>query len=93
MLETFTVDTFSGRTGERFKLDLEGHEPLELELVEVTELGAPGAERRTQFSIVFGGPAEPLLPQRIYRVEHPEIGAFDIFLVPIAPGTYEAVFT
>jgi hypothetical protein len=37
------------------------------------------------------------LPQRIYRVEHGELGAMEIFLVPIGPDEvahrYEAVFT
>ena len=93
MLETFTLDTFSGRDGERFRVEVEGHEPIELELAEVTDHGTPGANRRSQFSLVFRGPDEPLLPQGIYRVEHPEIGTFDLFLVPIAPATYEAVFT
>ena len=39
----------------------------------------------------------PALPQRIYRLEHAELGGLDLFLVPIgrdASGiTYEAVFT
>jgi hypothetical protein len=33
------------------------------------------------------------LPQRIFRLEHAELGAFELFLVPIGPGEYEAVFT
>ncbi len=52
---------------------------------------------REQFSLHFRGPATPVLPQRIYRLDHPELGALEIFLVPIrrdAAGiTYEAVFT
>jgi hypothetical protein len=46
---------------------------------------------------VFRGPQDVSLPQRIYRVEHAGIGAFEIFLVPIGPDEgghrYEAVFT
>jgi hypothetical protein len=38
----------------------------------------------------------PLLPQRIYRLEHAELDTLELFLVPIAQdasGTrYEAVF-
>jgi hypothetical protein len=37
------------------------------------------------------------LPQRIYRIEHATLGAFDLFLVPIGPDAqglrYQAVFT
>jgi hypothetical protein len=65
---------------------------FEMELVEVNLIPRePGG--RAPFSLVFQGDPEPTLPQRIYRVEHPQLGALDIFLVPIAPGRYEAVFT
>jgi hypothetical protein len=92
VLETFTAETFKPLLHERFAL-VDGDSRVDLELVEVTESAAPGAERRTQFSIVFSGPADPILPQAIYRLEHPELGAFELFLVPIAAGSYEAVFT
>jgi hypothetical protein len=40
---------------------------------------------------------QPVLPQRIYHLEHPEVGGFDLFLVPVGPNAqgmqYEAVFT
>jgi hypothetical protein len=46
---------------------------------------------------VFGGPAEQVLPQTTYRVEHDALGSFDLFLVPLQPdrggARYEAVFT
>ena len=66
--------------------------PFEVELVEVTEIPRePGG--RAPFSLVFRGGPNPPLPQRIYRVEHDELGAIEIFLVPIASDRYEAVFT
>ena len=92
MLETFTAETFRPLLHERFALDA-GDRRVDLELVDVTESAAPGANRRAQFSIVFSGPPDPVLPQAIYELEHPEIGAFDLFLVPVAAGRYEAVFT
>jgi hypothetical protein len=92
MLETFTAETFAPRLHERFEL-VADQGRVELELTEVTESGVPGAGRRSQFSIVFSGSHEPVLPQAIYRLEHPDLGAFDLFLVPIAAGSYEAIFT
>jgi hypothetical protein len=92
LLETFTAETFRPLLNERFELVAEDGR-VDLELVDLTESAEPGAERRAQFSIVFSGPADPILPQAIYRLEHPELGAFDLFLVPIAAGSYEAVFT
>ena len=52
---------------------------------------------REPFSVVFRAPATPVLAQMIRRLEHPELGAFELFLVPIGPDDvgmrYEAVFT
>ena len=101
MLETFTVATFAERLGERFDLQAEDESSFAVELIEATALGsgepAAGGDRRTPFSIVFRGPARPVLPQRIYRLEHAALGAFELFLVPIGPDgagmRYEAVFT
>jgi hypothetical protein len=48
------------------------------------------------FSLFFDGPAERLLPQRTYRLEHSRLGVFDLFIVPVAQERgllrYEAVF-
>ena len=93
MLEDFTVGTFSGHLGDSFRVHPEDSSTLDLELVSSTGLNE-GSER--PFSIVFRGPGDALLPQRIYRMEHAEIGAFEIFLVPIGPDEeglrYEAIF-
>ncbi len=99
MLESFTLETFAPHQDEPFRLHPDAGDPLDLRLVEVTPLGertAP-AGGRAPFSLVFRGPRAPLLPQRIYRLEHDAIGTFEIFLVPIGPDQegmrYEAVFT
>ncbi len=103
MLETFTVETFSRHLGETFRLDIGQSAPLELELIQVTDQGRESAKRtdgsglRAPFSILFRGPGNVLLPQRIYPLEHDEIGSVDIFLVPVGPDQagqrYEAVFS
>ena len=52
---------------------------------------------REPFALLFVGPPEPILPQRIYVFQHPGLGQFEIFIVPIGvdgEGTrYEAIFT
>ena len=97
MLESFTVDTFAGRIGERFLVRAVTDETTELELVEAAEVGPPPQSgQRAPFSLVFRGPADPVLPQAIYEFAHDELGALEIFIVPIGrdeSGTsYEAVF-
>ena len=103
MLEKFTITTFAERVGETFRICPEEIPPLSTQLVTVTDLSPrmgrslDAGDRRAPFSIVFRGPMTPILPQRIYRMEHEEIGAFDLFIVPIGPDSegmrYEAVFT
>lgn len=91
-LETITAGEFAALRGDRFRIAPDDAPPFDAELVEVTEIPRePGG--RAPFSLVFQGGPSPPLPQRIYRVEHDELGAIEIFLVPIAADRYEAVFT
>ena len=91
-LDTLTAADFEPLRGDRFRIDPGDAPGFDAELVDVTEIARePGG--RAPFSLVFqGGPAPPL-PQRIHRVEHAALGALEIFLVPIGPDRYEAVFT
>ena len=100
-LRWLTVDLFSGRVGESFEVRTDGGDPLPVELVEATESAlpggsGPGGQQRRQFSLVFRGPAGPVLPQDTYRLDHDELGELDLFLVPIGPDAagmrYEAAF-
>jgi Domain of unknown function (DUF6916) len=96
-----SFDQFSGRVGQTFQIGTDGGPSISAELVEATE-GAeaggtgPDGQARQQFALVFRGPAEPVLPQATYAVEHDELGRLEIFLVPIGPTgsgmRYEAVF-
>ena len=95
MLEDFSIATFADRLGETFRLQDASGAPLELELIDAR--GVQGdSDGREPFSIVFRAPASPILDQMIRRLEHDELGAFELFLVPIGPDDtgmrYEAVF-
>jgi hypothetical protein len=91
-LETLTMDDFAALEGGRFTIAPEGAPAFEAELTEVTEIPRePGG--RAPFSLVFEGGPTPPVPQGIHRVEHPKLGALELFLVPIGPDRYEVVFT
>jgi hypothetical protein len=98
VLETFTASTFEPLVGETFHMHVEGDPvPVDLVLTDATELPMASARPgRAPFSVVFRGPAA-IYPQRTYQLEHPRLGPFELFLVPIgtdADGVrYEAVFT
>jgi hypothetical protein len=91
-LENLTAADFAPLLHQRFRVDPGERPPFEVELAEVAEIPRePGG--RAAFSLVFAGGPSPPLPQRVYRVEHEDLGAIEIFLVPIAADRYEAVFT
>jgi hypothetical protein len=94
-LEDLTAATFAPHVGEAFALAAEPG-GFELVLAEVTTLaGRPGG--RDPFSLLFRGPAQPLFAQAIHRLEHAQLGALEIFIVPLGPDAgamrYEAVFS
>jgi hypothetical protein len=95
-LRSLTHETFAPLTGQAFTLPLDGGTlTLTLRGVEVLADGAAAPERRTPFALHFRGPERPLLPQRIYPLEHPSLGTIELFLVPIGGAggaVYEAVF-
>ena len=104
-LESLTAADFRDVKGSKFRLAAGLPEPgatanLEVELADVTEVAGLAPTFRAPFSVLFHGPVEPVLRQAIYRLEHDQFGAVDLFLVPIGPELsagqavmrYEAVF-
>lgn len=95
-LAPLTLAHFAPLQGQRFDLRAEGETAMPVALVEAHPLTAHPGAARAPFSLVFEGPAEPLLPQATYGLVHPALGSLDIFLVPVARSPagirYEAVF-
>jgi uncharacterized protein DUF6916 len=101
VLDRLTATDFASAVGDIFVLDAGDAGALDLELVEARlhDPDAPAKDAsgaRAPFSLVFRGPVDPVLPQRIYRLEHESLAPMEIFIVPVArdqAGTsYEAVF-
>lgn len=96
MLESFTAETFAELVGDEFRVHGEAGELFELRLAASVPIGLAPPSGREPFSILFRGPADPILPQRTYAVEHATLGRFDLFLVPLGAddngARYEAVF-
>lgn len=97
MLDRLTAASFDPHRDSIFRAAV-GDDDVELRLAAVDRLPAhPGAPRRESFSLIFSGPPERPLGQRIHRLRHVVLGDLEIFLVPIGPGPegaarYEAVF-
>jgi hypothetical protein len=94
MSADLTHEEFSKHLNTRFRVYISETETVDAELVDVSEhLVSPRQER---FSILFRTSNEIFLGQGLRRLEHDQMEAFDLFLVPMArddEGTsYEAVF-
>lgn len=99
-LGELTCERFAGCLNQTFSLERPGADPLRLELIQVDPKGGfdPERDKRQAFSLLFRGPAEPILPQAIYPLENTSLGRLEIFLVPLGPDgeggvRYEAVFS
>ena len=102
-LSTVTDSAFNACLEQTFTiegaLNGEGVEPISLSLVlvEVERRGAldQASGGRVPFSLLFRGQPDSVLSQGIYRMNHADIGALELFLVPIGPDAegmrYEAI--
>lgn len=104
MLDELTAESFQPHLDETFTVRVDLVDPvyptMDLTLISVSLLGRPPAEgedRRHAFALLFRGPGEPVLAQRMFQVDNERLGSLDLFLVPVGPDRvgmqYEAVFT
>lgn len=92
-----TLGTFRPAVGQAFTVSDEGGTKVELILAEAAEVDAGPHAPAPAFSLLFHGPADPLMPQATYRFEHGSLGTMEIFIVPLGrdehSAVYEAVFS
>ena len=98
MSEFQTEEEFRQQVNTPFRLQVNAPKPIDLTLVGVESRPSDTTEQQgmERFSVFFLGSAEFLLPQSTYRLVHPEMGEFDVFLVAIGKEAdgyrYEAVY-
>lgn len=95
-LELLTIDMFSDKVGQIFVVEEPNVPAIELTLTEVTALQNYANAARAPFSLLFRSHGNVVLPQRIYMLQHADLGPQALFLVPIAGTkekvTYQAIF-
>ncbi len=84
-LSAFTMETFTEVVQTKFRVRGK-HGDAKLTLVQVESLTPSDAPSPHQecFSLLFRDGHRRPLAQDTYRMEHPKLGAFDLFLVPMA---------
>ena len=90
----FVIETFAPHLHSVFQVEVEPGTFLPFELTEVER--GPAHPRVLMFSLMFRGPADPVYPQRVYRLRHAVLEEMDLFLVPVGRQekgvNYQAVF-
>ena len=94
MLKTLSRAVFEPLVDTSFHVSDGAGQAAAMKLVEVSAGRASSGFE--SYSLLFLGPARPSPAQGTYRFEHPDLGRFDIFIVPIGrkgEGVYyEAIF-
>ena len=82
--------TFTDHVDSTFVLDADGT-PVDLVLMEAKQIkptpkgpGVPDTVREDPFALLFRGPGDRQLVQRIFRMTHETLGELFLFLVPIS---------
>jgi hypothetical protein len=104
-LDAVTCAEFAAHLGSKFRVWAESGETAEIKLFKAEELpdwaqrhrSGELPSRRVPFSLLFLGTKDSGLKQACYRLEHRQLGRFDLFLVALGPDQrgrvrYEAVF-
>lgn len=103
-LDDVCLATFAGQLHTTFCVTDAPTGRMDLKLIEASPTEAAPRQpanasdaHHEKFSLIFSGPKLPLLAQRIYRFEHPQIGWVAMFIVPILSREpeqqrYQAVF-
>ncbi|MEK6302345.1 MAG: twin-arginine translocation signal domain-containing protein [Acidobacteriota bacterium] len=95
-------ESFSRHINTNFRIFTSPLTAINLELIKVSRRDSPSSEKPAKtpevdcFSVVFRGPRKLALESRTYRVEHGQMGAFDLFITPVddhkKQRRYQAVF-
>lgn len=74
--------TFVPLVGTDFRVHRPGERALRVKLIEAKKLAGPGES----FSLLFHTRARAGVDGGIYRLEHPSLGGFDLFVSPVGRG-------
>lgn len=98
MTNELVFEDFKDRVGGQFT-PCDGDVPaIELTLAEATLLPERYARQgvRPPFFLIFHGAEPVILPQRLYRLRHDDMGEITVFLVPVGKDSrgvsYQALF-
>lgn len=81
-------ETFRSHIGSDFTIDDRGA-PVVLRLADVTDGGVSNGMH--QFSLMFHGPGDRVLPGAMHALSHASLGTLDLFISPIVGSNAERI--
>lgn len=95
MRDGLTKADFEPYLSQKFDVHIEGFVPVEVELAEIEDRSTNFME---SFSLFFRSAKDRVFHQNTYRMTHPKMGEFSLFLGPVTMEKadvvyYEAVFS
>jgi hypothetical protein len=100
--ERLTEENFSRYLNSRFRVYTSPLTAINLELINVKHLDSTSTKHAAKtakldsFSVLFRGPRTTALESRTYRINHDQMGTFEVFISPVndrkKERLYEAVF-
>ncbi|QBB71907.1 hypothetical protein ELE36_16930 [Pseudolysobacter antarcticus] len=91
MLNTLSAADFESLVGQNLSFEFAAG-AYELELVEVRPIRNPSPREAPPFALILRGPRNSPLQQGVYRVQHPERGPLDLFMVALGPDAHGLVY-
>jgi hypothetical protein len=101
-IDLLSEETFSRYVNTRFRVYTSPLTAINLQLIAIIRSASSISQKPATtpkldcFSVVFRGPRKTALESNTYRVEHDQMGAFDIFITPVDDHKrqrhYQAVF-
>jgi hypothetical protein len=96
----FNMSTFTPYVNTKFRIYQSSANSIVVTLVKVEDLAAASGRKSASggecFSLQFTGPRTKQFKQNTYKIEHPALGTFHMFVTPISRNTngvinYEAI--
>ena len=88
MSEMWTEKMLSEQLNTTFEFTDKSGQAIDVKLVGVKRQGEEPTET---LSILFEGPASPVLPHEMLSVKHPKLGTMELFVGPVCSPAAEAV--
>lgn len=79
---------FEAQLKKTFQVHSDEHGPVKLTLEEVSGRNREGIEA---FSLLFKGPKDPVMRQKLRKIKQNKLGTFTLFMVPVVSGEQNAI--